>query len=79
MDETKKKATKAKKATKGPMETALGGDLIICIGGGYKAKAPNGVQLVKLEGFEETKDGDRFAVALLTPSDMWNLGWKRRK
>lgn len=55
------------------------GDIKIVIGAKGKAKAEPGVQVWTLKGEEQTKDGDRKAVAYLTTQQLYDLGWVRRK
>ena len=70
---------KAAKKTKGPIDKAERGDVLVVIGKAAKLKAPAGVQVWSLEGGMPTEDGDRFAIARLTPAALYELGWVRRK
>lgn len=66
----------AKKKEEKPMKK---GDIKILIGAKGKPKAEEGVQIWNLKGEEQTKDGDRQAVAYITTQELYELGWIRRK
>ena len=70
---------KAAKKTKGPIDKAERGDVLVVIGKAGKLKAPAGVQVWNLEGGMPTEGGDRFAIARLSPAALFELGWGRRK
>ena len=72
----KKKTTKK---PKGRIDQGEPGDVLITIGKAGKLKASRGVQHWNLDGSMPTTEGDRFAIARLTPADLYNLGWIRRK
>ena len=72
----KKRATKK---AKGPIDKAERGDVLVVIGKAGKMKAPTGVQGWSLEGGMPTEGGDRFAIARLSPAELFELGWVRRK
>jgi hypothetical protein len=70
---------KAAKKTKGPIDKAERGDVLVVIGKAGKMKAPAGVQVWNLEGTMPTEGGDRFAIAHLKTAVLYELGWVRRK
>ena len=76
-DEKVAKKPKAKKAA--PEKPAKKGDIKIVIGAKGKPAQEPGVELWVLDGEEQTKAGDRSAVAYLTTVQFLELGWVRRK
>ena len=74
-----KKRTRKKPAKKGEMDKAERGDVLILIGKVKKAAAKDGVHVWHLQGEEKTEGGDRYAVAHISTSAMYDLGWIRRK
>lgn len=72
----KKKTTKK---SKGRIDQAERGDVLITIGKDTKISTPYGVQHWNLDGSMPTTEGDRFAIARLTTSELFELGWVRRK
>ena len=74
MSDTKTKTTKPN-----ILKSACAGDVVICIGKASKTKPPRGVTVWNIDGEEKTEHGDRYAIAKLTPADLYDLGWIRRK
>jgi len=71
--------TKKKKTKPSPLKAATNGDVVIVIGKATKAKVAQGVAVWSFGGEEQTEHGDRFAVARVTPQQLFKLGWIRRK
>lgn len=74
MGDTKPKTTKTN-----ILKGASAGDVVICIGKASKTKPPRGVSVWHIDGKEQTEHGDRYAIAKLSPADLYDLGWIRRK
>jgi|TARA_R110001599_G_scaffold3406_4_gene18813 hypothetical protein len=70
---------KAKAKQTNVLKGACAGDVVICIGKASKTKPPRGVTVWHIEGEETTEHGDRYSIAKLTPADLYDLGWIRRK
>ncbi len=74
-----KKRARKKPAAKSEMDKAERGDVLVVIGKVKKAPAKDGVHIWHLQGEEKTEGGDRYAVAHISTSAMYDLGWIRRK